>query len=279
MHPRNRYSGKHDFKELIRREPRLERYLLTTPAGESSLDFSAREALLLLNRALLRRDYNLAFWDLPEGHLIPPIPGRLDYIHTLADLIGPDARVLDVGTGASLIYPILGAMEYGWRFVATDIDPRSIRIASAIATMNDGLRGRIEVRRQSDPQAIFQHVIRPQESFTATLCNPPFFDSREAAEAAGNKKWKKLGRDDRGLSFGGSDRELWTPGGELRFLRQMIRESRAFGGQVGWFTTLVSKGGYLDSAESALKGVRARERRVLTMQQGNKKSRVLAWRF
>lgn len=257
----------------------MEPFLTTTPDGKTSLDFTKRQALLLLNRALLRRDYHLSFWDLPEGHLVPPIPGRLDYVHTLADLIGRDAQVLDVGTGASLIYPILGVSEYGWRFVASDIDPRSIRVATAIATMNDRLRGRIDVRRQPDADAIFQRVIRPGESFTATMCNPPFFESREAAEEAGNKKWKKLGRDDRGLSFGGSDRELWTPGGELQFLRRMIRESQDYARQVGWFTTLVSKRGYLPAAEAALGRSGARERKVLTMQQGNKKSRILAWRY
>lgn len=279
MHPRNRYSRKHDFADLVRREPELEPFLITTPDGKTSLDFSARTALLLLNRTLLRRDYQLPFWDLPAGHLVPPIPGRLDYIHSLGDLIGREAQVLDVGTGASLIYPILGVCEYGWHFVGTDIDPRSLKVATAIATMNDRLRGRVEVRRQPDPEAIFHDVIRPRETFTATMCNPPFFTSREAAEAAGNKKWKKLGRNDRGLSFGGSDRELWTPGGELRFLRQMIRESGQYARQVEWFTTLVSKRGYLPAALAALDRAGVREHKVVTMEQGNKKSRMLAWRY
>ena len=279
MHPRNRYAPKHDFQDLLRREPALGPFLITTPGGKTSLDFSARPALLLLNRTLLRRDYRLSFWDLPEGHLVPPIPGRLDYVHTLADLIGREAQVLDVGTGASLIYPILGVSEYEWRFVASDIDPRSVKVATAIATMNDRLRGRIEVRRQPDAEAIFRNVIRPGETFTATMCNPPFFASRAEAEQAGNKKWKKLGRDASGLSFGGSDRELWTPGGELQFLRRMIRESREYADRIGWFTTLVSKRGYLTAAEAALGRAGAREHRVLTLEQGNKKSRILAWRY
>jgi len=31
-------------------------------------------------------------------------------------------RGLDIGTGASAIYPLLGARVYGWSFLGTDID-------------------------------------------------------------------------------------------------------------------------------------------------------------
>jgi 23S rRNA (adenine1618-N6)-methyltransferase len=37
--------------------------------------------------------------------------------------------VLDIGTGASCIYPILGQTVYQWHFVASDIDPISINTA------------------------------------------------------------------------------------------------------------------------------------------------------
>ena len=281
MHPRNRYRTKHDFPALVAQEPRLTDHLLTKPTGEPTLDFGNRRALLLLNRTLLRRDYGLRHWDLPEGHLIPPIPGRLDYIHTLADLIGSaePSRILDIGTGASLIYPILGALEYGWQFVGTDISQRAVKVAGAIAGMNPQLKKRITVRLQRDPQMIFGGVITERDLFAATMCNPPFYESREAAIAAARKKWDKLGRDDAGLNFGGSDSELWTPGGEWQFLLRMIRESPAYAAQVGWFTTLVSKGGYLKSARDHLERLRAAEVKVLPMHQGNKKSRILAWRF
>ncbi len=254
-------------------------FTITTPAGKTSLDFTERKALLLLNRTLLRRDYRLRHWDVPEGHLVPPLPGRLDYIHALADLTDNPETVLDIGTGASLIYPVLGVMEYGWHFVGTDISERAVKVASAIARMNEPLKKYIVVRRQSDPGSIFRGVVREGERYGATMCNPPFYESRGDAEAAGRKKWTKLGRQNSGLSFGGSDSELWTPGGERRFLRDMIRESPAFGSQIEWFTTLVSKRGYLDAAQSELERVGAGEVRIIPMEQGNKKSRVLAWRF
>ena len=281
MHPRNRYRSKHDFPALIALEPRLADHVLVKPTGEPTLDFGDRRALLLLNRTLLLRDYGLRHWDLPEGHLIPPIPGRLDYIHTLADLIGDAAgtRILDIGTGASLIYPILGVLEYGWQFVGTDISRRAVKVAGAIAAMNPQLKKRITVRMQPNASSIFTGMIGDREYFGATLCNPPFYESREAAVAAARKKWQQLGRKDGGLNFGGSDSELWTPGGEWQFLLRMIRESPAYAERVAWFTTLVSKGGYLKSAKAQLERLHAAEVKVLPMHQGNKKSRLLAWRF
>ncbi|WP_116127928.1 23S rRNA (adenine(1618)-N(6))-methyltransferase RlmF [Lewinella sp. IMCC34183] len=279
MHPRNRYRSPHDFPALCRIVPALEAYLIQTPDGRTSLDFSRREALLHLNRALLLRDYGLRHWDLPDGHLVPPLPGRLDYVHAVADLVPDACRILDIGTGASLIYPILGVREYGWEVVGSEIHPHSLRVARAIVTANLVLRGRIEVREQPQPEHVFAGVVRAGERFSATLCNPPFFPSREAAVRAGQKKWSKLGRQDAGLSFGGADTELWTPGGEVQFLRQLIGESRAVGEQVGWFTTLVSKKGYLETARHQLERLEAVEIRVVPLEQGNKKSRMLAWTY
>ncbi|THH41234.1 23S rRNA (adenine(1618)-N(6))-methyltransferase RlmF [Neolewinella litorea] len=279
MHPRNRYRDKHDFPALCKLEPRLEAFLAPNPAGKLSLDFTRREALLLLNRTLLMRDYGLQHWDVPAGHLVPPLPGRLDYVHTLADLVPHARRVLDVGTGASVIYPILAVREYDWTVVGSEVNPESLRVAQAIVKFNPVLRGRVQLRQQTDPVRLFTGVVEPGEYFDATLCNPPFYADRSSAERAGRKKWEKLGRQDAGLSFGGADSELWTPGGELAFLRRMIRESDAYRTQVGWFTTLVSKKGYLDSARHELDRLEGARVRVMPMAQGNKKSRILAWTF
>ena len=276
VHPKNRYRKEHDFLALVQLEPQLAAYLTRTPDGRTSLDFSAPQAVYLLNRTLLRRDYGLTHWALPEGHLVPPIPGRLDYVHTLADLLPQARTVLDVGTGASLIYPILGRREYDWSFVGSEVNPTSLRVARAIIKANR-LR-HIELRQPSNPQHLFRGVVRPGEYFDLTMCNPPFFDSRTTARRAARSKWKKLGRKDRGLTFGGADSELVYPGGEAAFLRTMIGESAEIARQVGWFTTLVSRGGYLRSASERLDRLNAKYQQ-LPLAQGNKRMRILAWRF
>lgn len=299
MHARNRYAQPHDFPALTKVVPELADHLITTPDGRTSLDFTSSQAVRFLNRALLLRDYGLKYWDLPEGNLCPGVPGRLDYIHALADLLEEDqARSqvqgkgtkeqgkkgitgLDVGTGASLIYPILGSKEYGWNFVATDVAERSLKVAAAIARFNPGLAKKVELRRQPESAAVFRNVIRPGEWFDFTMCNPPFFGSAAAAGAAARLKWEKLGRPTGSsptLNFGGLANELWTAGGEPAFLRQMIRESADYAGQVGWFTTLVSKKGYLKIAGLEFERLKITESRIIGIGQGGKVRRILCWR-
>ncbi|MBC6994656.1 23S rRNA (adenine(1618)-N(6))-methyltransferase RlmF [Neolewinella lacunae] len=286
MHPRNRYQQPHDFSSLAGVVPELAGYLVITPDGRTSLDFTSPQAVRLLNRALLLRDYGLKHWDIPAGNLCPGVPGRLDYIHVLADLLGEGAqggkkvRVLDVGTGASLIYPILGVGEYDWRFVGTDLDAGSLKVAGAIARFNPAIGKSVLLRQQTEAGAIFRNVILPGETFACTMCNPPFFSDAASASAAATQKWEKLGESPEAqLNFGGQAHELWTPGGEPEFLRRMIRESVAFKGQVGWFTTLVSKKGYLRNARQELDRMGAAWVRELPIGQGGKLRRVLAWTF
>ncbi len=284
MHPRNRYRDGHDFSALTVFEPGLSPYLITTPDGRTSLDFSDPAAVRLLNRTLLLRDYGLRHWDIPAGNLVPPVPGRLDYIHALADLLdgttGRETVGLDIGTGAGCIYPILGIGEYGWRFVGTDISAESLRVAGAIAKFNPSLRKQLELRQQPDAASVFRQVILPDDRFAFTLCNPPFYASREEAVAATRRKWDKLtGSPADTRNFGGRANELWTPGGEAAFLRRMIAESVDFRTQVGWFTTLVSQRGYLRAAEAQLERLGVAEVRVLPLAQGKKVRRVLGWRF
>ncbi|MBB4077718.1 23S rRNA (adenine1618-N6)-methyltransferase [Lewinella aquimaris] len=279
MHEKNRYRDQHDFSALCALEPELRPFLTVTPDDRVSLDFSHPRAVYLLNRTLLLRDYKLKHWDIPAENLTPPIPGRLDYIHALHDLCPDTKRVLDIGTGASLIYPILGVGEYGWSFVGSEINATSVKVARALIQFNPSLRRRVEVRQQPDPSRIFDGIIVDGESFDLIMCNPPFFDSREAATLAARKKWEKLGRSDGGLAFGGADRELWTVGGEPSFLRTMIEESATYASRVGWFTTLVSKRGYLKQALAHLEQRQASEVKEIRLAQGNKQMRILAWRY
>ena len=239
-----------------------------------------------LNRALLKAVYGLAHWDLPEGYLCPPIPGRADYVHHLADLLGgakgAGVRVLDLGTGANLIYPLLGHAEYGWTFVGTDIDPRALASAAAIVAAN-GLGKAIELRRQADPAKILEGVLRPDDRFDACLCNPPFHASLAEAREGTRRKLRNLGLEPGGrkpaLNFGGQGAELWCPGGELGFLRRLIEESARHPHACRWFTCLLSKSANLPAAEKALRAAKAAEVRILSMAQGQKQSRAVAWRF
>ncbi|WP_462382043.1 23S rRNA (adenine(1618)-N(6))-methyltransferase RlmF [Pseudomonas sp. Marseille-QA0892] len=293
LHPRNRHQGQYDFDALMRGTPELRQFVILNPYGKRSIDFANPQAVRVLNRALLKALYGIEHWDIPEGYLCPPVPGRADYVHGVADLLALDnageiprgARVhaLDIGTGANCIYPLLGHGDYGWRFTGADIDATAIGAARAIVAANR-LNASIDFRHQPDSTHLFTGIVGADERFTVTLCNPPFHTSPDEASAGSRRKWKNLGKLDPrrtlpALNFGGQSNELWCPGGELGFLKRMIRESITVRTQVLWFTSLVSKGGNIAPLRDALARAGATDVHVTEMAQGQKKSRFLAWTY
>ncbi|MBC6612253.1 23S rRNA (adenine(1618)-N(6))-methyltransferase RlmF [Hymenobacter sp. BT507] len=292
LHPRNRHHGRYDFAQLVQASPELATFIVSTPTGDASLNFADPAAVKALNRALLKQFYGIRQWDIPAGYLCPPIPGRADYLHYLADLLadgnagvvptGKSIRVLDVGVGANCIYPIIGHHEYGWRFVGTDVDTTALRVGKQLVASNPTLTGAVELRYQPDGTAIFSGILKPRETFDATMCNPPFHGSAAEAEASTRRKERNLATS-RGAqptsNFGGQDRELWYPGGEATFLWHMAEESALFRESCYWFTTLVSKKETLPGLYKSLQKLGAVEVRTIPMAQGHKVSRIVAWTF
>lgn len=293
LHSRNRHHGRYDFPRLVAVYPGLSRYVISHPGGGDTVDFFDPAAVIALNRALVMFDYGLVFWDLPPGALCPPIPGRVDYLHHVADLLTKDrgagqktdkkVRVLDIGMGANCIYPILGVGEYGWRFLGTDTDAGSVAWAKKLVAANPSLKDRIECRHQPLAEDIFAGAVRETERFAVSVCNPPFHASAAEAEAGAVRKLRNL---DEGrlteravLNFGGQSNELWCPGGEVAFVRRMIAQSAARPAQCRWFTTLVSKRASLPAIQRALHAARAAAVRIIPMTHGQKHSRIVAWRF
>lgn len=263
--------------------------MIKTPRGESSIDFANPAAVQTLNRALLKSAYGISHWEIPPGYLSPPIPGRADYVHHLAELLrsksgefprGAAIRVLDVGVGANCIYPIIGRAEYGWSFVGSDVDPVALESARRIVSSNPSLAGAVELRLQSSPERILAGIVRPDEIFDAVICNPPFHASLAEAEAGARRKWENLGHGDTAKkNFGGQGRELWFPGGEAAFVGRMIDESAALRRNVRWFTALVSKEENVPALERAMRKSGVSDRRAIGMALGQKKSRMVAWTF
>lgn len=295
LHPRNVHKSGYDFALLITQSPDLASYVQPNAFGNESINFSDPKAVKALNQALLKTHYAMDYWDIPRHYLCPPTPGRADYIHNLADLISSKTRlrpteaikVLDIGTGANLIYPLIGQRSYGWQFVGVDIDQTALNNAQQIIEKNNGLSEAIELRLQTMPTNIFHGVIQPSENFTLTMCNPPFHSSQADAQAGTQRKWKNLGKSlqqnninaGKHLNFGGHNAELYCAGGEAAFIQRMIIESISYQRQVGWFTTLVSKATNLPKIYKTLKQANALKVVTLPMAQGQKQSRIIAWRF
>jgi len=287
LHPRNQHREGYDFERLIMKSPELEAVTTRNPRGQMTIDFQNATAVRMLNRALLMAHYDIDFWDIPASFLCPPIPGRVDYIHYLADLLaesnsqqiprGPAIKALDIGTGASLVYPLTGQHEYGWDFTGVDIDPASLQSARQICQRN-GLK--IGLRRQRNPEDIFEGVVGPDDIFHVTLCNPPFHASLAQAAEGTRRKWRNLGKGhSAALNFGGQNAELWCPGGEIGFIARMIEQSMTFADQCLWFTCLVSKKDNLKPLSRLLKKAQVAEFRIVEMAQGQKTSRFIAWTY
>ncbi len=293
LHPRNQHQGRYDFDALVQASAGLARFVQLNAFGDASIDFSNAQAVKALNQALLKQFYAIAIWDIPKHYLCPPIPGRADYIHHIADLLssanngaipqGENVRALDIGVGANTIYPLIGSREYGWCFVGADIDAIALKNAQHIVDAN-ALSTLIELRLQSIPKCFFKGIIAQGETFDLTLCNPPFHASLAKAQAGTQRKWRGLGKNNANaqspmLNFGGQSNELYCEGGEEAFVNAMISESKQFANQCLWFTTLISKASTLPSVYRALKKVNALEVRTIEMAQGQKQSRIIAWTF
>jgi 23S rRNA (adenine1618-N6)-methyltransferase len=283
MHPRNRHLSRYDFKQLTKCCPELVSHVFVNKFGDESIDFANPESVKLLNKAILKEFYKINWWDIPANYLCPPIPGRADYLHYVADLLygarGNSIVALDIGVGANCVYPLIGQFEYGWNFIGSDIDQGAIASAESIVNNNPELMGRIELRLQTSPDHIFQGLLKTNELIDVTICNPPFHASAEEATAGSERKIKNLGLKKAVLNFGGQGHELWYPGGEKAFIKKMIDESSSVSQQCLWFTTLVSKKENLPDLEKELKRVKAFDVKILEMSQGQKISRVLAWTF
>ncbi|AUC83905.1 23S rRNA (adenine(1618)-N(6))-methyltransferase RlmF [Polaribacter sp. ALD11] len=279
LHPKNKFNNGYNFDELIKINQKLAPFVSKNQFDVVTIDFSNPEAVKELNKALLFSFDKISVWDFPKENLCPPIPGRLDYIHYLADLISDEAdvKILDIGTGATCIYPILGVAAYNWSFVASDIDLKSLDTAQDIIDDND-LGSKIELRHQVKEEEILKGILKEGDSFSAVMCNPPFFKSAEEAQGANKRKNKNLGNNTV-RNFSGNNNELWYIGGEKAFLHNYLYESSLFKEKSKWFTSLVSKKENIKSLEKSSAKLGAVEFKVIPMSQGNKVTRIACWRF
>ena len=292
LHSRNPHRFRYDFEKLIQSLPELKSFVFINEHDLETIDFSNPEAVKALNKSILISDYDIKNWDIPKNYLCPPIPGRADYIHYIADLLansnngiipeGENIIGLDIGIGANCIYPIIGFEAYQWSFVGTDIDEIAIQNCKKIIAENPKLIDSISLQLQIEPRYIFKNIILPEDKFAFTICNPPFHNSQEEATKATIRKVNNLENTRTKnpiLNFGGQNTELWCEGGEIGFITQMIYESVKYPLHVFWFTTLVSKKDNLRSIYKTLNKVGAVEIKTIEMAQGQKISRFVAWTF
>ena len=292
IHSRNKNREKYDLSALMVSNPELTMHIIPNKFGEKSVDFSNPIAVKTLNKALLKHYYGINNWEFPDENLCPPIPGRADYIHYMADLLcennfgtipkGDIVTCFDVGLGASCIYPIIGITEYHWKFIGSDINPLSLESAQNIVNSNPSLKGKVECRLQKNSKNVFSGIINKDDKIELIICNPPFHASIEDAQKGTRRKIKNLsGKKVKTpkLNFAGISNELICEGGEYQFIQNMIRESENFAKTCYWFSSLVSKKSNLKGIYKLLENIEANQIKRIPMGTGNKSSRIVAWTF
>jgi len=290
LHPRNMHRERYDFKQLTDSCPELIPFVTMNIHNEESIDFSNQEAVRMLNKAIMKFYYGIDSWNIPSGYICPPIQGRADYIHHIADILGNhnqgkvptgnQIKCMDVGVGASCVYPIIGNSAYGWSFVGADIDTVSIESGNTILEANPILKENVELRWQKNIRDVFYGMIQRDELFDLSICNPPFHDSLAESETTPDSNNSHPAENDnftpKSVKY---NSELCCEGGEERFLKDMIRQSKNFAASCLWFSTLVLKQSHLKNALEALQNAKATEVKNIPLGQGNKAIHMIAWTF
>ncbi|KAB8234106.1 DUF890 domain protein [Aspergillus alliaceus] len=240
----NIYKDDVDFATLARQSPEFAKYL----KRNNQLDFGDPDAVRQLTKSLLQRDFNLKV-HIPENRLCPPVPNRFNYIlwlQRLLDTTGneyrddydPDRKVvgLDIGTGCCSIYPLLGcAVRPQWKFVATDIDDDNIRTSQEAVSANE-LDSRIRIIKTDPSDSLISLKKLEVETLDFTMCNPPFYVSREELVYSAQAKKRPPFS-----TCTGAEVEVVTQGGEVAFVSRMIEESLHLRERVSWYTSMLGK--------------------------------------
>ncbi|KAH9176089.1 S-adenosyl-L-methionine dependent methyltransferase [Lactarius sanguifluus] len=301
MHERNQYKTPPDFDSLAHAYPPLQPHVIRAPEdGSPTIDFHDETAQRRLTQALLFRDFDIQL-EIPDDRLCPPVPNRskssfrsrylahetkprLNYVLWLQDVLSHSSsqeqpptsiRGIDVGTGASAIYPLLACrLSPNWRIVATDVD--TVSLASARANVDrNGLSECIGVLR-ADPTGpiLFPLIQDPAASFDFSMCNPPFYASAEdAVRSAGAKALSP------NAVCTGAEVEMITAGGEEGFVGRMVRESLALGERCRWYTSMLGKLSSLTALVSLLRAHSITNYALTELVQGHTRRWALAWSF
>eukprot|EP00803_Ostreobium_quekettii_P002088 evm.model.scf_565.7 EVM.evm.TU.scf_565.7 scf_565:35419-42558(+) len=272
IHPRSKYAHEEpDFGRLSQMYPNLKRFVHCPKDGAPTIDFKCPQATLELTRTLLLHDFGIN-WDIPIGQLVPPLTSRVNYIHWLEDLLAlssPPGPVmgLDVGCGANLIYPLLGASLLGWHFVGVDTTDVAITWARKNLDANPQISKLLCVRKVPAEGKILAPAVQMGENFHFSMCNPPFFDSIEQSNLNPN------------TAFGGTPEEMVYPGGEMAFVMQMVEDSMELKQAIHWYTSMVGKKSTLKAVRHRLLSAGVKAVRTTEFFQGKTSRWAIAWSF
>ncbi|KIH92663.1 23S rRNA (adenine1618-N6)-methyltransferase [Sporothrix brasiliensis 5110] len=283
---RDLYKDRLDFRALARDDPDLQAVL-----HNGQLDFRDPAAVRQLTITLLWRDFGLKL-ELPENRLCPPIPNRHNYVVWIKALMEDDGPAvgLDIGTGASCIYPLLAcAQRPKWQFLATDIDAESLTFARGNVARN-GLEDRIQVVARSPDERLICTGADPSAtspsspsypSLDFTMCNPPFYASADemTASVAAKKQPPHSACTGAPVEMVYAARDGHA-GGEIAFVGRILDESAKLRSRVRWYTAMLGKLASLNVLVGQLRARGIDNYAVAAFVQGTKTRRwALGWSY
>ncbi|VVC31765.1 Ribosomal RNA large subunit methyltransferase F-like,Methyltransferase-like protein 16,S-adenosyl-L- [Cinara cedri] len=270
MHPRNIYRTRPDFKQMAEEYPEFMKYATTGLNGKITFDFKNPDGLRLLTTILLKKDFDLDV-DLPVGKLVPTIPLRLNYLLWIEDLFNLNfdsskkIKGIDIGTGASCIYPLLAAKKFQWSMVGTDINKESIKNANGNVKKNN-LQHLIQVLEVSEWDRLLP--VTENEHYDFCMCNPPFHNYSELNSSDEETDCAK-----------GVTCELYTDGGEVDFVKKIIGESQRLKNSISVYTTMIGYKSSLGPLKNELKTIGACAVAEAGFFQGRTTRWGIAWTF
>ena len=268
MHPRNPYKTPPNFKELAIQYPSFRKVVTQDLGGKIHLDFTNQEAVRALTETLFLRDFKLNV-KIPDNSLVPTLPSRLNYLLWIEDLLSlfPDCEEIvgiDIGAGASAVYPLVAAQHFNWSMMATEADNDNL-----IAARDNVERNKLDHKVtlvKSEINEIFKKLLKnnSEKVFDFSMCNPPFYT-----------QGKHLS-DDQSV---GSEAEMKTNGGEVAFVKTMMSESKDNPLRVRVYTVLLGHKSSLSPLKQHLTSMSVTSFVSTEFCQGKTMRWGLAWTF
>ena len=231
---------KPDFLLLIKEFPELKKYILKQDKDkkeEIAFDWSNNDLSLLMTKSILNYYFNIKYYHIPKGYLIPPIPSRLNYLNLIKSLLTSkyngniinDIIGIDIGTGANIIYPILGNSLFKWKFICTEINDEAYNNAKIILQKNN-LEQNITLIKQKNKNNIFLGILNQENKYSFSICNPPYYDYETEIKLDDKKRDNEFNFD-----------EVYYKQGEFGFFKRYFEESICYKKNIFLFSILIGK--------------------------------------
>ncbi|KAM4627084.1 RNA N(6)-adenosine-methyltransferase mettl16 isoform 2-T2 [Polymixia lowei] len=142
------------------------------------------------------------------------------------------------GTGASCIYPLLGATMNGWYFLATEVDDICFDYATKNVEQNT-LSDLIKVVKVPQ-KTLLMDALKEETAivYDFCMCNPPFFANQLEAKGVNSRNSRRPPPSS--VNTGGVT-EIMAEGGELEFVKRIIHDSLQLKTRLRWYSCMLGK--------------------------------------